>query len=84
MSTGYDKKTTQQEANLEYGQFYNICVSIPIMIFSSMIFYTIYHILPRGEATKQFWKNLYEWDRDRIADHMSSLEFKYTIAPPLD
>ena len=83
MSSGYDKRTTQ-EVNPKYEQFYNICISIPIMISSSMIFYAIFHILPRGEATKLFWKNLYEWDKERIADHMSSLEFKYTVAPPLD
>ena len=31
-----------------------------------------------------FQKGIYEWNKDRLADHMSSLEFKYSVQPYVD
>ena len=28
-----------------------------------------------------FQKGIYEWNKDRLADHMNSLQFQYTVSP---
>ena len=67
------------EANFK--KFYKICVSIPIMICFSLVFFMIFYISPRGETMQLFQKGIFEWNKDRLADHMASLQFKYNINP---
>ena len=77
-------KLKDRHPNSNYEFFYKICISIPIMISFSLVFFMIFYISPRGESMQLFQKGIYEWNKDRLADHMSSLEFKYSVQPYVD
>ena len=66
-------------ANFEF--FYKICISIPIAISFSLVFFMIFYISPRGQSLHLFQKGIYEWNKDRLAEHMASLQFEYKIMP---
>ena len=66
-------------ANFEF--FYKICISIPIAISFSLVFFMIFYISPRGQSLHLFQKGIYEWNKDRLAEHMASLNFEYKIMP---
>ena len=77
-------KIRQRHPNSNYEFFYKICISIPITISFSLIFFMIFYISPRGEAMQLFQKGIYEWNKERLADHMGTLSFKYSISPHAD
>ena len=77
-------KVKARHPNANYEFFYKICISIPIMISFSLVFFMIFYISPRGESMQAFQKGIYMWNKDRIAEHMNSLEFKYLISPTVD
>ena len=54
------------------------------MISFSLVFFMIFYISPRGESMQMYQKGIYEWNKNRLADHMSSLEFKYFVQPYFD
>ena len=56
-------------------------MSIPIFISFSLVFFIIFYISPRGESVHLFQKTIYQWNKWRMADHMSALQFKYKIMP---
>ena len=58
-------------SNFEF--FYKICIAIPIMISFSLVFFMIFYISPRGQSLHLFQKGIYEWNKDRLAEHMASL-----------
>ena len=68
-------------SNEKYESFYRVCISIPVFISFSLIFFMIFYISPRGESLHLFQKDVYEWNKDHLADHMNSLEFRYQIVP---
>lgn len=41
----------------------------------------IFYISPRGQSLHLFQKGIYEWNKDRLAEHMASLNFNYRIMP---
>lgn len=41
----------------------------------------IFYISPRGQSLHLFQKGIYEWNKDRLAEHMASLNFQYKIMP---
>ena len=84
MVEGDPAKVKARHPNANYEFFYKICISIPIMISFSLVFFMIFYISPRGESMQMFQKGIYMWNKDRIAEHMSSLEFKYSISPTVD
>ena len=47
-------KIRQRHPNSNYEFFYKICISIPITISFSLVFFMIFYISPRGEAMQQF------------------------------
>ena len=51
------------------------------MISFSLVFFCIFYISPRGESMHLFQKGIFQWNKLRIADHMSSIFFKYKIMP---
>ena len=74
----------KRHPNSNYELFYKICISIPVMISFSLVFFMIFYISPRGESMQLYQKGIYTWNHDRIADHMSSLEMEYMISPYYD
>ena len=51
------------------------------MISFSLVFFMIFYISPRGEQMQMYQKNIYDWNKGRIAAHMNSLKFQYAIEP---
>ena len=43
-------KLKERHPNSNYEFFYKICISIPIMISFSLVFFLIFYISPRGES----------------------------------
>ena len=43
-------KVKARHPNANYEFFYKICISIPIMISFSLVFFMIFYISPRGES----------------------------------
>ena len=74
-----DKTKAIVNSNFEF--FYRICISIPIAISFSLVFFMIFYISPRGQSLHLFQKGIYEWNKDRLAEHMASLNFEYKIMP---
>jgi len=44
----------KRHPNSNYEFFYKICISIPVMISFSLVFFMIFYISPRGESMQQF------------------------------
>ena len=74
----------QRHPGSNYKLFYKICISIPIMISFALVFFMIFYISPRGKTMQLFQKGIFEWNKDRLADHMHSLEFRYKVSPTAD
>lgn len=44
----------ERHPNSNYKFFYKLCISIPIMISFSLIFFMIFYISPRGESMARY------------------------------
>ena len=45
--------------NSNYEFFYKLCITIPIMISFSLVFFMIFYISPRGESMALYQKAIY-------------------------
>ena len=57
----------------EYDLFYKICIGIPTTILLALVFFIIFFMSPRGESVRLYQKEIFEWNKMRMSEHMDSL-----------
>ena len=76
------RNTSEAEIPVKsYEFFYRVCISIPILISFSLVFFMMFYISPRGESLQHFQRQIFNWNKNRMAEHMEHLGFRYKIVP---
>eukprot|EP00347_Sterkiella_histriomuscorum_P002587 403367568 len=64
-----------------YKRVYLICVLIPFFLAFSLVFFLIFFMSPHGRNMRHYQREIFEWNKDQIANQMDQLTFALKINP---
>ena len=76
------KKKFRNARNDEFLEsFYTTCSILPIMIVLSILFYSLWFVSPKSQNVRIYQQDIYQWNKDQIADKMGHLQFEFSVIP---